>query len=164
MEYHELVDPDLARHVEKEVTEARLEEDGTVVFPAGSYWIGDPGYGLDRKNPDFEQMRLANRGSRALELNRFGICIGRTVHGDGSDSLHRCNYRKYMGDIFEFVMVDVYHVDSGTVAIIPAELINKDQEGGVRVKSAVPFAVAEGKREWLVYDEVGGDLILHIQI
>ena len=166
MEYYELVDPDLARYVEEEVTEARQKEDGTVVFPAGSYWIGDGVTGLDSKNPDFDEMRSPGPDNRGLKLNRFGICVGWTRDGDGSYSVHRCDYEEGMGEVFKFVWIGTYDVDCASVAIIPAELTNNayNEDCGVGIKSAVPFRVTQSKKEWLLHDEVDGDLILHIQI
>lgn len=90
----------------------------TALLPAGRYWFGDPGYAVGQDDAAWQEwVRIAGETSHDFKdpiaganYNEYPVVSASTLYGDGG----------YQGsDGVE------YSVDSGCLAPVPAELIEK---------------------------------------
>ena len=87
------------------------------LFPAGTYYIGDPCYVINKDWLDvLEQNSYFDDDIQEQKVKGFDVAIGATKHGDGL----------YSDNFF-----NEYGVDAGLIGIVPKELIpyvNDDDE------------------------------------
>ena len=97
-------------------------------LPASSYWIGDPGYAIS--DEDWNQFCHDYQIDQLNEQSGSGpLVIFQTASGDG----------RYPGSDHNY-----YTVDSGTIAILPADMCQNTDEPalfGQFIEASEPFSV-----------------------